>query len=63
MRVEDLERLEQLFLGLGVLELRRHQSEELVVVDLTIHILVNVADNIIQLILCRVQTELTHDVA
>ena len=61
MLIEDKKRFEELVLRLGILQLGGHESEEFVVVDLAIHILVNVTDDVIELVLGRIQTKLLHD--
>jgi len=59
--VEDLERLLDLLLGVGVLHLARHHGQELGEVDGAIAISVNLVDHVLQLSLGGVLSQRPHD--
>ena len=58
---ENKECLKKLVLCLRVLQFRRHESKEFIVVNLTVHVLVNVANDVIQLVLCWIESQHVHD--
>ena len=62
MGVENAESFVELILGLRVLELGAHQSQKLVVVNLPVHVFVNVSNDVVQLVLGRIKAQFAHDV-
>ena len=49
--------------SLGVFQLGGHEAQELVVVNLTIHVLIDVANDVVKLILGRVEAKLAHNIS
>lgn len=61
--IKHLERLQQLFFGIGLLDRLRHQAQKLLKVDDSVLVHVRLVDQVLQLRLGRVKTELAHDYA
>merc|ERR1719456_2060168 len=58
--VEDLEGLDQLLLGVGVLHLARHEAQELREIDSTVAIRIDLIDHVLQLSLSGVLAQRAH---